>query len=634
VVKAVRDRRAGRGEEDCGSGGDGAEPSVQQDEGALDVDQRTSGDGGSADASWWTTRAAAVLAWLDANPLEIGVPNDGCLATIRDQLNRGDKHGTDAVRRKCWKHIAIELDGVPGWDSASAMPNRTFLRPSQIKHMQKPPAIPNGPLSSPPPVPTLPLPISIRIDDVEGQDAERLDAPDRDAQASPAPRSQSARSPVQPASAAECPGSLSARTSAEDSRAGTKTASWDAGSGAKDDQADDGAQRGNGASGEAAVALPEEPPKPLSKMTMLERQAYWMQRRRQSIEAARAEKVKEDDKFTFKPNTERSKRTFRTPADAATQPCPASSGTTPVPNAGSSSGAPKPPSSTSSASASGGHSGTSKPRASKTGSSSAAGPARRSSVKSTAKGDKKDKNTRPKDPKSRASKTPAAPTAPAASGTKAAGSEPPSASLPMETAIHLARRHSEESMSQGSRGGSARVVGGGDKDVDAVQEPSRPETDSPDKSGASQGEARGEAGLPEPAPADKLAPEAPEFVPGQFWWKVESGRGHHRVRDGGEFQMWSIYRKKDKTRDVSGVSMLVGRTEQPPYEEKVIQMMWDTEAWSEEAAFKWWHENKHRYVTSDKGTGRLVVGASKRSTLSQIASQIQPAAPAAAAGGQ
>jgi len=125
-------------------------------------------------------------------------------------------------------------------------------------------------------------------------------------------------------------------------------------------------------------------------------------------------------------------------------------------------------------------------------------------------------------------------------------------------------------------------------------------------------------GAPELVQASADEEDRPVFVPGEFWWKVEGGRGHHRVRDGGEFQMWSIYRKKDKTRDVSGVSMLVGRTEQPPYEEKVIQMMWDVEVWTEEAAFKWWHDNKHRYVTADKGTGRLVVGATKRTSLSEI----------------
>lgn len=36
-----------------------------------------------------------------------------------------------------------------------------------------------------------------------------------------------------------------------------------------------------------------------------------------------------------------------------------------------------------------------------------------------------------------------------------------------------------------------------------------------------------------------------------------------------------------------GVSILVGRLEVPPYEEKVIQMMFDVDVWSEESAYKW-----------------------------------------------
>jgi len=50
---------------------------------------------------------------------------------------------------------------------------------------------------------------------------------------------------------------------------------------------------------------------------------------------------------------------------------------------------------------------------------------------------------------------------------------------------------------------------------------------------------------------EEVAPEEP-FVPGSFWWRVEDGRGHYRVNDGSLFQMWTIYRRKDKSRDVDG----------------------------------------------------------------------------------
>lgn len=37
--------------------------------------------------------------------------------------------------------------------------------------------------------------------------------------------------------------------------------------------------------------------------------------------------------------------------------------------------------------------------------------------------------------------------------------------------------------------------------------------------------------------------------------------------------------------------MLVGRLESPPYDEQVIQMMWDTSVWTEKSAFDWYHDS-------------------------------------------
>ncbi|KAF0690364.1 hypothetical protein As57867_018137, partial [Aphanomyces stellatus] len=50
--------------------------------------------------------------WLKANPLRIGVPNDGTVETITQQIARGDKHVH--VRVKAWNHIVAELHGIPG----------------------------------------------------------------------------------------------------------------------------------------------------------------------------------------------------------------------------------------------------------------------------------------------------------------------------------------------------------------------------------------------------------------------------------------------------------------------------------------------------------------------------------------
>ena len=137
---------------------------------------------------------------------------------------------------------------------------------------------------------------------------------------------------------------------------------------------------------------------------------------------------------------------------------------------------------------------------------------------------------------------------------------------------------------------------------------------------------------PEPEPEPKPEPEP--FVKGSFWWRVEEGRGHHRVCDGSQFQMYSIFRKKDKTRGVDGVSLLVGRLEKPPYDERVIQMLFSVEHWTEEQAAKWWEENKHRYTgEADPETGMLMV-QHKAVTIKQPAqgdaAAAEPAAGAAA----
>ena len=59
---------------------------------------------------------------------------------------------------------------------------------------------------------------------------------------------------------------------------------------------------------------------------------------------------------------------------------------------------------------------------------------------------------------------------------------------------------------------------------------------------------------------------------------------------------------------LSGVSILVGRLEQPPYEEQVIQMMWDVEEWTEEVASNWWKENSYRYHgAASADSGKLIV---------------------------
>ncbi|KAF0695026.1 Aste57867_14126 [Aphanomyces stellatus] len=65
-----------------------------------------------SDVLWWEQRIKVIQEWLKANPLRIGVPNDGTVETITQQIARGDKHVH--VRVKAWNHIVAELHGIPG----------------------------------------------------------------------------------------------------------------------------------------------------------------------------------------------------------------------------------------------------------------------------------------------------------------------------------------------------------------------------------------------------------------------------------------------------------------------------------------------------------------------------------------
>lgn len=63
---------------------------------------------------WWEERTEAVRAWLDTNPLRIGVPNDGTVETILAACGRGDRH--EQAREKCWVHVLLELEGIAALD--------------------------------------------------------------------------------------------------------------------------------------------------------------------------------------------------------------------------------------------------------------------------------------------------------------------------------------------------------------------------------------------------------------------------------------------------------------------------------------------------------------------------------------
>ena len=92
---------------------------------------------------------------------------------------------------------------------------------------------------------------------------------------------------------------------------------------------------------------------------------------------------------------------------------------------------------------------------------------------------------------------------------------------------------------------------------------------------------------------------SPAFKEGNFFTRVDPStlRGHLRVRDGSRFETRSMYRKRDKySKHGSAVALLVGREEQCK-DERVIEVLFDTEQIKEKEAWSWWKENKERFMS-------------------------------------
>jgi len=99
-----------------------------------------------------------------------------------------------------------------------------------------------------------------------------------------------------------------------------------------------------------------------------------------------------------------------------------------------------------------------------------------------------------------------------------------------------------------------------------------------------------------------------KYVPKEFYDTISGGRGHLKIRSGHDFQMRTMYRKRDRLTRDRGVSLLVGRTEKPPHDEKVITIMFDLETFTEYEAFNWWHENKRRFADQQSVIRRMRYG--------------------------
>jgi hypothetical protein len=117
----------------------------------------------------------------------------------------------------------------------------------------------------------------------------------------------------------------------------------------------------------------------------------------------------------------------------------------------------------------------------------------------------------------------------------------------------------------------------------------------------------GEAPAPEATPAapesTPATPEGPEeFEPGSFFTRTDpdTNKGFFRVRPGADFQMNTMYRKRDRhSRLGSAVAVLVGKHEKTN-DEKTLEVIFDMDAISEQKAKEWWEEHRDRFESPRK----------------------------------
>jgi hypothetical protein len=108
------------------------------------------------------------------------------------------------------------------------------------------------------------------------------------------------------------------------------------------------------------------------------------------------------------------------------------------------------------------------------------------------------------------------------------------------------------------------------------------------------------------ASKEEVAADEVEFVEGSFFTRREAdvNKGYFRVRSGQEFQMNSMYRKRDKKSGLgSSVALLVGKEEKWPNEEKTLEVIFDCDVVSEKKAFEWWQVHGDRFMSPRKAEG-------------------------------
>lgn len=109
-------------------------------------------------------------------------------------------------------------------------------------------------------------------------------------------------------------------------------------------------------------------------------------------------------------------------------------------------------------------------------------------------------------------------------------------------------------------------------------------------------------------------PEEPPFEVGSFFSKVDDkSKGHYKVRDVSRFMLTSMYKRKDRVTRTPGVSLLVGKLEEPPHEEKVISALFDTDRFTEREAAQWWDHNGHRFEDARSLAEKVKLSVRRRS---------------------
>ena len=198
---------------------------------------------------------------------------------------------------------------------------------------------------------------------------------------------------------------------------------------------------------------------------------------------------------------------------------------------------------------------------------------------------------------------------------------------------------------QNDSSGQLNPVGDSNSDDDpeesaygAARTSQRPEVDGDHKTEAMEADlAAGENGVDEEGRQESKSvagggDKEPPFPQGSFFFKVDNkDKGHYRVRDVSCFLLTSMYKRKDRVTRTPGVSLLVGKLEHPPHEEKVISALFDTDRFSERAAAQWWEDNGHRFedasslaekkvllVYDDRVTLYLPVGTGSQSRFAQL----------------